>query len=307
MKPTCHIGIGIGDTLPTESVTLLSLIAIYTSKTMQKLFGKQKRGFSEMTEAGDAQTSPEMDLHHFNQEAYELEQQCDDVLEATREMIPLQRELEKASSESNAAAISRLLDAKSAQIMRQASVVNVGLRTMGTRNNALPYGDPTARIRINTHTKLVNRLMTTLNEYQQANRVHRDIMLDRFAKKYRTVNPMATDEDVAEAMHQQPDHFYSSQLLRSTRGERSAVALRDAQNQQKEVNRIEREVEQIGELQAELALLVEQQEETVNDIEQNVYRAEIAMERGGNRLSQAVRYARASRKVRMTNKLSPLL
>ncbi|RKP24886.1 hypothetical protein SYNPS1DRAFT_29370 [Syncephalis pseudoplumigaleata] len=155
-----------------------------------------------MAEASGAQVSPETDLHNFNQEVG----------------IAGSAGNEKRAC-ANGCCISRALDAKSSQIMRQASVVNTALRAMGTRNNALPYGDPTARIRINTHAKLVNRLMTTLNEYQQANRVHRDIMRERFAKKYRTVNPLATDEEVAHALNQQPDHFYTSEVGRCVHGD----------------------------------------------------------------------------------------
>ncbi|KAI9598476.1 t-SNARE [Syncephalis fuscata] len=245
---------------------------------MHRLFGKGARA-PEMAEASGSQVSPVMDLDDFNREANELERQCGEVQGTIREMVRLQRELEQAPTESDATAISRVIDAKASQVMRQASVTNVGLRSMATRNNTLPPNDPTARMRANTHSKLVNRLMTILNEYQQANRIHRDTMRGRFARN----KSYATDEDVANAVNQQPDHLYSAEILRSTRGERSAVALRAAREQQREVNRIEQEVE--GQM--------------VDSIEQNVYRAEIAMETGGGQLDRAVRSARAARKKRI--------
>jgi len=140
------------------------------------------------------------------------------------------------------------------------------------------------------------KFLNTLTAYQQVQRQNRDACRDRFARQYRIVNPGATDEEVTQKLQEGASGgVFSSQAMDSSRAK---LALEGAQQRAQDIQRIAQHIEQINQLFADVAAMVNQQGQLIDKIEFNTYQAQDNMEKADVHLAAAVDSAAAARRKR---------
>jgi len=140
------------------------------------------------------------------------------------------------------------------------------------------------------------KFLNTLTAYQQVQRQNRDACRDRFARQYRIVNPGATDEEVTQKLQEGASGgVFSSQAMDSSRAK---LALEGAQQRAQDIQRIAQHIEQINQLFADVAAMVNQQGQLIDKIEFNTYQAQGNMEKADVHLASAVNGAAAARRKR---------
>jgi len=237
-------------------------------------------------------------LESFSREVDAVEQNMQMARTRMDELDQVQRRAMNAVSEQETAKLERQLDRLTDDINQINNTVNQQLQGMQASFRALPP-DAELQIRRNQHSALTRKFMALLTDYQNVQKRNRDQARERFARQYRIVNPDATDDEVRERLDDSSNQaMFSNQLLDQTRGHRARLALQQAEDRHRDVERIGRSINDVQQLFLDLQRMVDQQGETLDRIEDNVNQTGAQMEKADQSLVQAVDSARASRKKR---------
>ncbi|KAH8117351.1 t-SNARE [Phellopilus nigrolimitatus] len=143
-----------------------------------------------------------------------------------------------------------------------------------------------------------SKFMDAIKKYQSEEKVYRDKYKVRMARQFRIVKPDATEEEVAEVVNGDQNVQIFAQAAVGNRYADSQSAYREVQQRHEEIKRIERTMVELAQLFTDMSLLVEQQDDTINIIEQNAETAAGDIEAGKGYTDKAVVSARGYRKKR---------
>jgi len=143
------------------------------------------------------------------------------------------------------------------------------------------------------------KFVEAIQNYQAVEQQHRQKYKQRLERQYKIVKPDATPEEVRAAVEDDGGGRVFSQALRnSNRFGESRAAYREVQERHKDIQKIERTLAELAQLFNDMSILVEQQDETVNVIEETAAHVEKDAEAGLGHTIKAVGSARAARKKR---------
>ncbi|KAI1313467.1 Plasma membrane t-SNARE, secretory vesicle fusion [Mortierella claussenii] len=116
------------------------------------------------------------------------------------------------------------------------------------------------------------------------------------ARQLRIANPAATDDDIRRLMEEDQGQIFSQQLLQQARGQQAALALNNVQDRQRELHKLQESIVELSQLYQQLEHLISDQDLTFQEIEGNVNRAELDIEKGLGQVEQARQSAISARK-----------
>jgi len=118
-------------------------------------------------------------------------------------------------------------------------------------------------------------------------------------RQFKIVKPDASPDEVRAAVEDSNGgQIFSQALMSSNRYGDSRAAYREVQERQEDIKRIERTIGELAQLFNDMSVLVEQQDETIDEIQANSKRVEDDTEAGLQHTNKAVDSARAARKKR---------
>ncbi|OBZ75833.1 Syntaxin-like protein psy1 [Grifola frondosa] len=156
-------------------------------------------------------------------------------------------------------------------------------------------------IRKNQSGLLRARFIEVLQNYQQVERDYRARYRQRVERQFRIVKPDATPEEVTAVVNDTEgagDQIFTQALSSSTRYGESRAAYREVQERHEDIRRIERTLEELGQMFNDLSVLVEQQDETIGNIVTVAGKVEADTRAGLEQTEIAVKHARSARRKR---------
>ncbi|WVR03949.1 hypothetical protein IAU60_000948 [Kwoniella sp. DSM 27419] len=140
------------------------------------------------------------------------------------------------------------------------------------------------------------RFQGLLQEHQVIEKEFRKKVKDRVERQYRIVNPSATEEEVREVTESDNPQVFSQALLNSNRYGAARSAYREVQERHAEIQKIEKTLTELAQMFSEMAMLVEQQDETIVNVETQAQGVDNDIKAGYEQTSKAVESAKKARR-----------
>ncbi|VUC20266.1 unnamed protein product [Clonostachys rosea] len=138
-----------------------------------------------------------------------------------------------------------------------------------------------------------------LDKYQSIERDYQNKFREQIARQYRIVNPDATDEEVQQATEADwGNEGVFQTALRTNRTGHASSILGNVRARHNELQRIEQTLVDLSALYADLASMVEQQDEVVAVAENNAQDTVVNMEKGNEQVEVGIKHARNTRKLK---------
>lgn len=138
-----------------------------------------------------------------------------------------------------------------------------------------------------------------LRKYQEAEQAYQQRYRDQIARQYRIVNPDATEEEVRQAAEADwGNEGVFQTALRTNRTGQATSVLGNVRARHNELQRIEQTIMELARMFEDLAVLVEQQEAPIDNIEQKAHQTTDHMDRGNEEVGKGIDHARRTRKMK---------
>ncbi|KAJ1477134.1 t-SNARE [Baffinella frigidus] len=159
------------------------------------------------------------------------------------------------------------------------------------------YGEASSqsRVHVNMHGSLTKKFMELMNEYNQVQGRYKTLLRDRVARQVKVVNPNATPEEVAEAIANGGSDIFADKIL-SQSDQAAMNAYADVQSKHEDLVRLEASIREVDQLFMDMALMVEQQGELLDNIEESVSNSAEYTQQGVVQLVEAKRLQKSARK-----------
>ena len=141
-----------------------------------------------------------------------------------------------------------------------------------------------------------SRFMGLLQEYQTVEKEFRKKVKERGERQFKIVKPDATPEEVQQVLETENPQIFSQALLNSNRYGDARGALREIQERNNDIKKIEKTLTELAQMFNEMSMLVEQQDETLAVIENHAQQVDTDMEAGLKHTEEAVVKARKARR-----------
>ncbi|KAI9030720.1 t-SNARE [Phycomyces nitens] len=162
--------------------------------------------------------------------------------------------------------------------------------------NAQITNSSDAQIRRSQTSALRKRFIDTIQRYQDLERSYEKKYRQRIERQIRIVKPEATSDEVDRLIgsNETPQIFAQSLMQAGRRGQANAV-LSEVQLRNDDIKGIEKTILELHQLFMDMAMMVEQQGEVLNQAEQHAENTTHDIETGNNHLVKAIKSARATR------------
>ncbi|THH32104.1 hypothetical protein EUX98_g2082 [Antrodiella citrinella] len=157
------------------------------------------------------------------------------------------------------------------------------------------------RMRQNRISFARTKFVESLQNYQQVERDYRAKYKQRVERQFKIVKPDATPEEVNAVVNDVQgggDQIFAQALTSSTRYGESRAAYREVQDRHEDIRRIERTLEELAQLFNDMSTLVNQQDDSIQNIQTAAGRVEADTEAGLTQTEKAVKSARSARRKR---------
>ncbi|KIK98856.1 hypothetical protein PAXRUDRAFT_823410 [Paxillus rubicundulus Ve08.2h10] len=158
-----------------------------------------------------------------------------------------------------------------------------------------------AEIRKNRITLVHGKFVETLQRYQHVEQQYRQRYKDRAERQFKIIKPDATPEEVSAVVSGTQDGgngMFLEAISSSNRYGDSRQAYREVQERHQDIQRIETTLVELGQLFNDMALLIDQQDNQIIDIEEKAAGVEANTQHGGREVGVAVEHARSARRRR---------
>lgn len=152
------------------------------------------------------------------------------------------------------------------------------------------------RIRENMCATLTKKFMDCMKDYQKAQQAYKNDMKNKVKRQVQIVKPDASEEEIDAVMRSgDPGSIYKSAILQGTADSIKDVYL-NCQDKYQDVLRLEQSVAELHQMFLDLAMLVEQQGEMLDQIEFQVRTAANYVEQGNEEVRKALKSQKSARK-----------
>jgi len=145
------------------------------------------------------------------------------------------------------------------------------------------------RIRQSMQQTLSKKFVDLMTEYQSVQQEYRVKYKERVERQYKIAKPDATPEEISQAMDSGTNDVFAQQILNASHAA-AKNALLDIQERHKEILKIEKSINELHQLFVDMAVLVENQGELIDQIEYNVLQSVNFTEKGVQELQTARKY-----------------
>nr|CCA26437.1 syntaxin putative [Albugo laibachii Nc14] len=156
--------------------------------------------------------------------------------------------------------------------------------------------DSELRIRDNMSATLTKKFMVCMKEYQKAQQKYKQDMKLKVKRQVQIVKPDATEADIDTVLRSgDGSSIYKSAILQGTADSIKDVYV-NVQDKYQDVIKLEQNVAELHQMFLDLALLVEQQGEMLDQIEFQVRTAANYIEQGNMEVQKAIQTQKSARK-----------
>jgi syntaxin 1B/2/3 len=141
-------------------------------------------------------------------------------------------------------------------------------------------------------------LRKAIGEYQDVDRNYRKKLEEQMARQYRIVSPDASEAEVKRAVEDRTGNqqVFANALMQSDRRGESLTVMKEVKGRHAEIQKIEAQITELGQLFQDMDALVVQQEAAVENIEMKGEEVVTNLDEGTKQISTAIVSARNARK-----------
>ncbi|KZV89826.1 t-SNARE [Exidia glandulosa HHB12029] len=144
-----------------------------------------------------------------------------------------------------------------------------------------------------------SKFVEAIQNYQQIEQQSRTKYKQRMERQFKIVKPDASPEEVRAVVNDEGGgQIFSQALMNSNRYGDSRAAYREVQERHADIKKIEKTLTELAQLFQDMSVLVEQQDETINVIQNNAVNIDQDVTQGYKDTEKAVDSARGARKKR---------
>lgn len=156
-----------------------------------------------------------------------------------------------------------------------------GEQTMGENKDSSE-----ARTHANMQGALTRKFVEIMGEFQEIQSNYKKHLRDRVARQVKVANPAATEAEIEKAVDEGGEGIFTDKLM--SRADQTALnAYADVQSKHEELIKLESSIREVHQLFLDMAILVEQQGELLDNIEDIVSHASTYVESGVVQLEKA--------------------
>jgi len=162
-------------------------------------------------------------------------------------------------------------------------------------------GAQDTEIRKNRTAFVRSKFMEALQRYQEVERQYRGKYKQRVERQFKIVKPDATPEEVAAVVNDDQgggSQIFANAISSSNRYGESRAAYREVQERHQDIRRIEQTLTELAQLFNDMATLVAEQQEQLDEIHDKGATAATEIEKGLDHTEVAVKHARSARRKR---------
>jgi len=152
------------------------------------------------------------------------------------------------------------------------------------------------------HAKRVReKFKEAIQDFQRSELDFRTRYRQRVERQFRIVKPEATPEEIREVV-ENPEaggQIFSNAVATSNRYGESRAAYKEVQDRHQDIKRIEVTLSELAELVNDMAVIINEDDDKINDIAKQAEGAQADVEQGLVHTEEATRHARAARKKRI--------
>ncbi|KUF87026.1 hypothetical protein AM588_10001884 [Phytophthora nicotianae] len=153
------------------------------------------------------------------------------------------------------------------------------------------------RIRDNMCATLTKKFMDAMKEYQKAQQKYKSDMKNKVKRQVQIVKPDASEAEIDAVMRSgDPGSIYKSAILQGGAAESITDVFLHCQDKYQDVLKLEQSVAELHQMFLDLALLVEQQGELLDQIDYQVRTAANYVEQGNKEVQKAIKHQKSYRK-----------
>jgi syntaxin 1B/2/3 len=199
--------------------------------------------------------------------------------------------LDEASNQRNNAQLEGLIE--------DTQELSNSIKNRITKLAQTPGRGENGRVRADQTRRVKEKFMQSIQSYQDVEKDFRGRQKQRMERQFKIVKPDATPEEIRAVVNDENGgQIFSQALMNSNRYGESRAAYREVQERHEDIKKIERTLTELAQLFNDMAVLVEQQDETINHIQEAAVSADKDLEVGLQETGKAVKSAAAARKKR---------
>lgn len=141
----------------------------------------------------------------------------------------------------------------------------------------LAKGDKAARGQADAASK---RFQGLLNEHQQIEKEYRQRSREKAERQYKIVKPDATQDEIKQVIDSDDPQVFATALLNSGRYSEARGAYKEVQDRHNEILKVEKTMTELAQMFNEMAMLVEQQDEAITQVEQTAQTVNMDIHQG---------------------------
>lgn len=159
--------------------------------------------------------------------------------------------------------------------------------------------DPNLRIRQAQHAQLTKQFIDIMNYYSSVQEKYRDKYHENLQRQYLIVKPSATKEELEKIVDTDGDTMMTQQIfsMKDQQHIEARKVLEEMRERHQDIMLIEKSIMELHQLFLEMATLVDQQGDLVNQIEAHVDRAAHYTEQAAGEMRIAVEHQKSRLKV----------
>jgi len=251
-------------------------------RTMEDVDVAQTYDENEMLEIPIDNIEPPAGLEEFNQHYEQIKHNVDLLrLQIQKIRIGHTNALTETSESQSITALNSQLESEIEELVK-----DIG-RELKVMNQGIKKSNEHTKWKQNVHSLITRQFMDLLISYRASQSQYRDKVKERIRERVLTVKPDATPTEVESIVNNGTDVF-SKQLA-----DQNILEAKDALNyverRHEELLKIEESVEELYRMFTDMALLVEQSGEYVDNIEANVGSSVIYVKEGNKALVSAMK------------------
>jgi len=176
--------------------------------------------------------------------------------------------------------------------------IEVSIKDIADKLKRMSVSNETAlvqtRWRTNVHANLTRKFMDLMTQYRGLQADHKNRVQERITQRLRIVKPDATQEEIQNVVEGGKLNVFANEIHKENQAQ-ALAALTYVEGRHRELVKIENSVNELHQLFCDMAILVNQQGEHIDNIENNVSAAKAYTEAATRDLVQARKRATSRR------------
>ena len=177
------------------------------------------------------------------------------------------------------------------------TLISNKLKEIDAANKELDKNDATSRTRRNMQATLQKKFAVTIRDFQEAQSQAKMSYEERMVREIRVVKPDVTGEEVARIMQQDdPSRIFQQEMLGDLDHQRAKQNLLFITERHRDILTLEKSIRELHQLFVDMAALVMQQGELIDQIERSVANSVEYTGQANVELDSAIRAQKCGRK-----------